>query len=1030
VANKVVTFALKDAPALIEKLLPAQRLSIEVFKERKAGPGQTLTILGSYWKGRKPLIMNKACILGALLPATDDLKRDLEIFEMLMAMDAESLVVRVGHVKPTKIVEKISLRNIYDYFIVEPDGALPEISPFRLDDYPTDDGKVPRVRWREEITEKERRRIEAQVLSDLTYKEFVEKANRPEVCDSKELHFHIWEDVNAHLGTNASSIPQLVEQLGIMRFGHKPRLADTFSGSGQIPFEAARLGCDVFASDLSPIACMLTWGGLTVVGGTPETVSSLHAEQSRIVEEVKTEIARLKIDIDGNGWEAKSFIYCSEVRCPQTGWLVPLLASCVLSLGRSVIAELKPDTANKKYDIVIRSGVKPEELRAATLGTLRSDGRGKDPYVYHVVDDVEYRTKISTLRGDYRTEDGSTMNRLRPWGKTDFIPRHDDIFQERLYAVQWMRRKSGSSREEYEIRSVGEEDLRREHVVEAYLKECLPEWQEKGWLPDMVIEKGVETERLYRERGWTHWHHLFPPRHLLLLGLLRKNINSGESAVMFSRVLDYTSKLCQWTTSSAGSGKGGNGKRTGGASDNPSHVFYNQALNTFFNYGCRSSAQVLELFSKQIKTFSVIGKGIVKNCCSYEIDTQNDLYITDPPYGDAVKYEEILEFFIAWLRKNPPPEFADWTWDSRRALAIKGEDEEFRRGMVAAYKRMAEKMPDNGIQIIMFTHQSGNIWTDMANIVWASGLQVTAAWYIATETESAHREGNYVKGTVLLILRKRVGLYRTSRSDLGWEIQEEVKEQVDTLTGLNQETKELYRDENLFSDVDLQMAGYAAALRVLTRYAIIDGQDMASEAIRPRVKGQKTFVEELIDFAVGVANQALVPSGFSKPHWDKLQPVERFYLKMIEMEAQGMKKVDNYQNFAKAFKVKNFKTLMASEKANSARLKSASEFGRSEMSGDSELSNTALRCVLYALMELLKAPVKLELQKAPVKLERETDTDEVLTHLSYNLPNYFDQRNTVVEVSNYLAKHLDAIRPEEASAARILSTLVQNQKLG
>ena len=87
-----------------------------------------------------------------------------------------------------------------------------------------------------------------------------------------------------------------------------------------------------------------------------------------------------------------------------------------------------------------------------------------------------------------------------------------------------------------------------------------------------------------------------------------------------------------------------------------------------------------------------------------------------------MKYEEILEFFIAWLRKNPPPEFANWIWDSRRSLAIKGEGEDFRRGMVAAYKRMTECMPDNGMQVIMFTHQSGSIWADMANIVWASGL--------------------------------------------------------------------------------------------------------------------------------------------------------------------------------------------------------------------------------------------------------------------------------------------------------------------
>ena len=73
-----------------------------------------------------------------------------------------------------------------------------------------------------------------------------------------------------------------------------------------------------------------------------------------------------------------------------------------------------------------------------------------------------------------------------------------------------------------------------------------------------------------------------------------------------------------------------------------------------------------------------------------EFEEKSDIFVTDPPYGDAVKYEEILEFFIAWLRKNPPPEFADWVWDSRRSLAIKGEDEGFRRGMVSAYKRMTE----------------------------------------------------------------------------------------------------------------------------------------------------------------------------------------------------------------------------------------------------------------------------------------------------------------------------------------------------
>src|SRR3954454_15921652 len=93
-SDTVEPFSLKNAPALIERLLPVQKLSAESYKEQMANQGKTLTALGSYWKGRKPLILNKACILGCLLPATNDPVRDLAVFEKLMAMDDESFAVR------------------------------------------------------------------------------------------------------------------------------------------------------------------------------------------------------------------------------------------------------------------------------------------------------------------------------------------------------------------------------------------------------------------------------------------------------------------------------------------------------------------------------------------------------------------------------------------------------------------------------------------------------------------------------------------------------------------------------------------------------------------------------------------------------------------------------------------------------------------------------------------------------------------------------------------------------------------------
>jgi len=160
-------------------------------------------------------------VLGCLLPATDNLERDLEIFEKLMGMDILSLEKRL-----------------------------------------------------EEKNSKESRFVLAQHRSvgyNAPYREWVRESSRPEECGDK-LFADIWDEVNAHLGTDAGSFPELVEQLGIMRFGHRPRMADTFCGSGQIPFEAARLGCDVYASDLNPVACLLTWGAFNIVAGRRRAV--------------------------------------------------------------------------------------------------------------------------------------------------------------------------------------------------------------------------------------------------------------------------------------------------------------------------------------------------------------------------------------------------------------------------------------------------------------------------------------------------------------------------------------------------------------------------------------------------------------------------------------------------------------------------------------------------------------------------------------------------------------------------------------
>ena len=947
-------FEWKDKTALIEHLFPVQKISAESFKEQMANLGKTLTALGSYWKGRKPLVLNKACILGALLPATDDRLKDLEIFEMLMGMDATTMTSRLQM-------------------------ALPKSK-------------------HDSITE----------LLNQAYNEQVRAAKRAEELPPTN-YSHIWESVNEHLGTSSHSIQDLVEQLGIARFGRRPKVADVFSGSGQIPFEAARIGCDVYASDLNPIACMLTWGDFHIVGGSEEYRNHFISEQANVMNNVLKKIDELAVERNSEGWVAKSFVYCIETICPESGWKVPMIPNLIISKLPSskkgvVVAQLQPVPDKKRYEITIKKNATKDEIELAKKGTIQ-----EGCLVHSPEPDVIYRPKISTLRGDRKDGKGS-FNGLRLWKKLDFTPLEDDIYQERLYAIHWVKPGKNGQAIESKISAVTDEDLGREQIVIQYIANHIQEWQEMSYIPDMMIERGFNTDQPIRERGWTHWHHLFNPRQLLQFGLLQKHIHNHPDKAVLSvfliRTLNWNSRLCIWNN----------------VWEKNEQTFYNQALNTIFNYGCRSTFFLQEAFSITTKSFPLREtlRLEVQTLNASSLNEDNDIYITDPPYGDAVKYEEITEFFIAWLRKKPPKEFSSWTWDSRRALAIKGEDEGFRQGMVAAYRKMGEKMPDNGIQVLMFTHQSGSIWVDMANIVWASGLQVTAAWYVVTETDSALRDGSYVKGTVLLVLRKRHQRLEAFRDDLGWEIEAAVKDQVESLVGLNKKVRE-QRAEGLYTDADLQMAGYAAALKVLTAYAVIDGKDMVTEAEAPRQKGRKSFVDELIDFAVQTAVQFLVPVGFEKSEWQKLSSVERYYLKMAEIEHQGQKTLDNYQNFAKAFKVHHFEQLMSdTSKANSARLKLSPEFKTSMMSGNSEIAGTPLRALLFSIYEISK----------------EVEVEDALLHLMENCPNYLQNKTLLVKMASYLGEKRNSLKtaksfkPDvEASSARILAEAIQGQRL-
>ena len=324
------------------------------------------------------------------------------------------------------------------------------------------------------------------------------------------------------------------------------------------------------------------------------------------------EVTRLGIERDEHGNRAKAYLYCLETRCPETGWMIPLSPSWVISKSRNVVACLKPDHRNKRFDIEITSGVSDAEVATANNGTVQ------DGDMVYTLDGKVYRTPIKTLRGDYRNADGSTGNRLRRWEKSDFKPQPGDIFQERLYAIHWIAKDTlKKTRQETWFAATTDTDWERERQVEALVAENLSRWQEEGLVPDMAIEPGDKTDEPIRTRGWTHWHHLFNARHLHLNAILRSRFSPEHEnflGILLCRILNVQSKMSRWSPAIG--------------HDLALDVFYNMALNTFYNYGCRASYSAFrDLREPPISgPFNISTSKLVETLPAANLRIDNDIY--------------------------------------------------------------------------------------------------------------------------------------------------------------------------------------------------------------------------------------------------------------------------------------------------------------------------------------------------------------------------------------------------------------------
>ncbi len=956
---------LADAPCFIETQFPVAKVSMESYAERRANQGQSITSLGKWW-GRKPLVLVRAALIGLLMPASNDPGKDREVFLKFMTMDRDGLLQR----KSKPILKERLLTELV---------TLPPGTRRRFLD-PADETQLRR------LDEQEKEALQLLVFERMTYAEKLGYCERPEQIEGPTPKD--WDEINAHLGTQARDLNELVRELGEKRFGHIPCVGDAFCGGGSIPFESARLGCDVYAADLNPVAGLLTWAALNVVGGKDS--DEVDISQKLVYEAVDKQILEWGIESNSLGWRADAYLYCTEVVDPETGWLVPLASSWVIAPNTKTIARLVPDDEYKRYNIEIVENVSDAEFEVAKKGTVRE-------------------SRIVHPKGTLSVPIDAVRRVMRPWESADIIPRPDDVFQERLYCIRWEETYSdekGQKKTRRYYRSINTEDLLREQQVKELLLERFVEWRSKAYIPSRRIEPGYNTDQPIRERGWTYWHQLFTPRQLFIIGLLQEQSAKGQSIegqvinlLAIGRYADWNSKLCRWGT--------------GASRQSIGQTFTNQALNTLFSYANKafrlSSGTWFINARENIRPFH--SKVIPLDC--RQTQDSCDIWITDPPYADAVNYHEVTEYFLAWYEKRLVEIFPKWYSDSKRALAIKGSDIGFRQAMIDCYKRLTENMPANGLQIVMFTHQEPAVWADLTLTLWAAGLRVTAAWTIQTEREaSGTREGNYVQGTVLLVLRKRPETEPVFLDEISHKVEDEVRHQLDQMTRIEDDS-----DPN-FGDADYQLAAYAAALRVLTGQPI-EEIDPEKEILRERIPGEVGPVEALIRRAVKIACDHLIPKGLHADLWKTLGPMERFYMKGLEVESHGEYRSGVYQELARGFGATAYTDLLESTKANETRLKSASEFGKKMLgtfgSASESFADSLVRQCLFSVW----------------LTEKNEATRESLDYLHTELREvYWSNREKITGILEYLAalRHSDTMKhwQKDSQGASLLAGAVRN----
>lgn len=443
---------------------------------------------------------------------------------------------------------------------------------------------------------------------------------------------------------NAGSPIYLEAGRGLVKAAHPdetPLVVDPFAGGGSIPLEALRLGCEAFASDLNPVACLINKVLLEdIPRHGPELAEKLREAGAAVKAAAEKELAPY-YPADTDGAKPIAYLWARTVRCEASGCgaEIPLVKSFWLSKKANRYRALRPVEPISKpfvqFEVYEPKGEK--DVRGGTV----SRAKATCMCCQKVLPPERVRAQLSEQRG------GADVTFDVKGARTGGA---------RLIAVVTL--KDGQTGRYYRVPT--DKDYEPVYAAQQRVKELANETRPDGLsaIPDELLPPAGTLGFRVQRYGMINWSDLFSSRMLTALTLLRQIANRAMSDDALARLLACACSRVIMSDMSC--------TRWNASAEKMQHTFGRQAMPIVWDF-----AEVVptaaapgnwdsgyELLLDVISAHSHgghIGQVQLADAVKSPVfDGSIQTWFTDPPYYDAVPYSDLADFFLVWLKRALP----------------------------------------------------------------------------------------------------------------------------------------------------------------------------------------------------------------------------------------------------------------------------------------------------------------------------------------------------------------------------------------